>query len=488
MTEVGEAHVLVSPFPAQGHVPPMLKLAEILSHAGLHVTFVNTDNIHRRFLASSPALQRLAGLPRFRFRTIPDGLPEDHPRPFLQFLDLEESLRTRSREHYRELLVPTGKDPDGWPPVTCAVADGILRLASEVAAEMEIPVIFVRTSGACAVWAYLCIPDLIKGGEIPFPEEEEKEEDGLDETIRGVPGMEGFLRRRDLPSFCRNAKSTSDRSLQFVTNANANVRRGRGLILNTFEALEGPVLSHIRSAIPISYALGPLHLLSRTFDDCGADAPLSSNSASLWQEDRSCLKWLDSQPQRSVVYISFGSVTMMSRDELMEFWHGLVDSGKRFLWVVRPDLAEGKIEEAIQEDLEKETKERGCLVGWAPQEEVLAHPAVACFLTHSGWNSTLESVAAGVPMICWPFFADQPVNSRFVGDVWRFGVDMKDKRGRSVVERMVREVMEGERAEELRRSAGEMAELARRSVGEGGSSYRDFENLVKDIKAMSREK
>nr|XP_010923184.1 7-deoxyloganetic acid glucosyltransferase [Elaeis guineensis] len=484
MTEGGEAHVLVSPFPAQGHVPPMLKFAELLAHAGLRVTFVNTDNIHRRFLASSPALQRLAGLPRFRFRTIPDGFPEDHPRPFLEFLDLEESLRTRSREHYRELLVPTDPDPDGWPPVSCVVADGMLRLASEVAAEMEIPLIFFRTSGAGAVWAYLCVPDLIEGGVIPFPAEEE---DGLDETIRGVPGMEGFLRRRDLPSFCRNAKSTSDRPLLFVTNANANVRRGRGLILNTFESLEGPVLSHIRSAIPNIYALGPLHLLSRAFGDCGANVPFSSNSTSLWQEDRSCLKWLDSQPQRSVVYISFGSVTVMSRDELMEFWHGLVDSGKRFLWVVRPDLVEGKIEEAMQE-LEKETRERGCVVGWAPQEEVLAHPAVGCFLTHSGWNSTLESVAAGVPMICWPFFADQQVNSRLVGEVWRIGLDMKDKHERSVVERMVREVMEGDRAEELRRSAGEMAEHARRSIEEGGSSYRGFENLVEHIKAISSEK
>lgn len=129
-----------------------------------------------------------------------------------------------------------------------------------------------------------------------FMTEMEEEEEGLDETIRRVPGMECFLRRRDLPSFCRNAKSTSDLALQFVTNANANVRRGRGLILNTLESLEGPVLSHIRSAIPISYALGPVHLLSRAFGDCGADVPLSSNSASLWQEDRSCLQWLDSQP------------------------------------------------------------------------------------------------------------------------------------------------------------------------------------------------
>lgn len=169
MAQSDVPHVLLFPYPAQGHVPPILKLAELVSNAGLYVTFVNTEDSHRRFLRTSSVFKRLSKWPMLRFRTIPDGLPEDEPRPFLQFLDIEESLRTRSRDPCRELLVPTGgRDSDGWPLVSCVITDGILRLALEVAEEMEIPVMIVRTSSACSTWAYYSIPQLIKTGELPF--------------------------------------------------------------------------------------------------------------------------------------------------------------------------------------------------------------------------------------------------------------------------------------------------------------------------------
>ena len=116
--------------------------------------------------------------------------------------------------------------------------------------------------------------------------------------------------------------------------------------------------------------------------------------------------WLDAQPLKSVIYVSFGSITVMTEDKLMEFWYCLVNSKKRFLWAIRPNLVihgEGQIPVELVEG----TKDRGYMVGWVPQEEVLVHQAVGGFLTHSGWNSTLESIVVGVPMICWPYFADQ---------------------------------------------------------------------------------
>ncbi|KAF3447791.1 hypothetical protein FNV43_RR08495 [Rhamnella rubrinervis] len=144
----------------------------------------------------------------------------------------------------------------------------------------------------------------------------------------------------------------------------------------------------------------------------------------------------DSQPLKSVMYVSIGSVAIMTRDELVEFWYGLVNSRKRFLWVIRPDLyKEAEDGKNVPEELLEETKKRGYVVGWAPQEEVLEHPAVGGFLTHSGWNSTMESLVAGVPMICWPRQADQPVNSRYVSEVWKIGLDMNDVSDRKVVEK-----------------------------------------------------
>lgn len=279
-----------------------------------------------------------------------------------------------------------------------------------------------------------------------------------------------------------------DRAFEYVTTVTANTIRARALILNTFESLEATALSHVRSHFPVTYAVGPLPALLRSYGSCfpgnPAVSPTSSMpSASLWEEDRTCMTWLDSQPHKSVVYVSFGSLTVVSREVFVEFWVGLVNSGQRFLWVVRPDLVE---EEGLPlpDEVKVGTKERGCLVGWVPQEEVLAHPAVGCFLTHCGWNSTLESMVVGVPMLCWPFFADQQINSRFVSEVWKLGLDMKDLCGRSVVEKMVREVMEGQRADGWRRSARETAKMARESVAEGGSSYTDFRRLIQYITSL----
>ena len=119
-------------------------------------------------------------------------------------------------------------------------------------------------------------------------------------------------------------------------------------------------------------------------------------------------------------------------------------------------------------------------MGWVPQEEVLAHQAISEFLTYSGWNSTLKCIMAGVPMICWPYFADQQTNSRFVSEVCKLGIDMKDVCDRVIVEKMVHHLME-ERREIFMKSAVEMARLAKESVSEGGSSYCNLDHLIKDI-------
>nr|GME13555.1 7-deoxyloganetic acid glucosyltransferase-like [Ipomoea batatas] len=170
----------------------------------------------------------------------------------------------------------------------------------------------------------------------------------------------------------------------------------------------------------------------------------------------------------------------------------LVQSGElpfhgqlRFLWVFRREpLAVKDSPTEIPADLEESTKERGFIVGWAPQEKVLAHPAIGGFLTHCGWNSTIESVSVGVPMVSWPYFLDQQVNSRFVEAVYNVGLDMKDMCDRVIIEKMVRDLMV-EKKDEFLQTAEEMAGMARRSVVEGGSSFCNFQRLVNDIKSSS---
>ncbi|PSR93157.1 7-deoxyloganetic acid glucosyltransferase [Actinidia chinensis var. chinensis] len=464
-------HVLIFPLPFQGPVNCMLKLAELLSAAGLHVTFLVTHHIRHRLLRHSPIQTHFSRYPNFQLVSISDGLPEDHPRLGDQCMELFDALESVTKPLYRQMLTSGGTQK----PVNCIIADGILGFAIDIAKEIGMPIISFRTISPCFIWVVFCLPKLIESGEIPFRDND------LDSMITSVPGMENFLRKRDLPSFCRSGDVTDPFIRLFSTESQLSPRAD-GLILNTFEDLEGPLLSHIRTLCPNLYAIGPLHghLKSRL----AVASPPSSGS--FRQEDRTCLAWLDQQPPKSVLYVSFGSLATITKDQLMEFWCGLVNSGKRFLWVIRSDClgSGGDSERQIPAELQEGTKERGYIVDWAPQVEVLAHSSVGGFLTHSGWNSTLESLFEGVPMICWPSFVDQQVNSRFVGEVWGLGLDMKDTCDRVIVEKMVRDLME-ERRDEFERSANRMADLARRSVTEGGLSFQDLDRLIQDIRSMS---
>lgn len=367
---------------------------------------------------------------------------------------------------------------DGFPPITCVIVDGFLQTVVDLAQEIGLPCLSFRTPSACSIWAYLCIPKLLENGELPFAEGVD-----LDEFVKGVPGMEGFLRRRDLPEFFRGAKDEDDPELKFMATVTAYSGKARGFILNTTEVLESTAVHHIRSQIPVTYGVGPLHAILQLYRSAGGSTDTSPYTSSLWQEDTTCLKWLDSQPDKSVVYVSFGSLTTPTREQLHEFCSGLVNSGHKFLWVLRSDMVRdpGWADE-IKRSL---PEEQGKIISWAPQQKVLAHRAVGCFLTHSGWNSTLESIIEGVPMLCRPFFLDQQINSRFVSEIWRIGLDMKDIHNREVVENMVRKMMEGESAARFRQSARDMANAVKESIAEGGSSFREFNRLIEDIKSMS---
>ncbi|GJM99265.1 hypothetical protein PR202_ga16352 [Eleusine coracana subsp. coracana] len=179
--------------------------------------------------------------------------------------------------------------------------------------------------------------------------------------------------------------------------------------------------------------------------------------------------WLDARPASSFVYVSFGSLAAPSSDQMAEVAEGLRNSGKPFLWVVRasetPKLPQGFIDEV---------KGRGLVVTWSPQLEVLAHPAVGCFVTHCGWNSTMEALGIGVPMIAMPQWSDQPTNAKYIEDFWRVGVKLRpDAEGvvkKEEVERCVREVMEGKMSHEYRKNATSLSDKAKKAMSEGGRS------------------
>lgn len=182
----------------------------------------------------------------------------------------------------------------------------------------------------------------------------------LDQPIDAIPGMEEFLRRRDLPSFCRSS-DISEMSLQFIMAESQHNAKADAIIFNTFEELESPILHQMAKDFPKLYTIGPVQVQLRSrLSALETSSPQASNNG-IWKEDRSCLNWLDNQPTKSVIYVSFGSVVVMTREQVMEFWHGLVNSGKRFLWVIRPDSVTGNNGEhsKVPAELMEATKERG---------------------------------------------------------------------------------------------------------------------------------
>jgi pathogen-inducible salicylic acid glucosyltransferase len=190
--------------------------------------------------------------------------------------------------------------------------------------------------------------------------------------------------------------------------------------------------------------------------------------------------WLDAQEARSVLYVSFGSMASLHPDQMGEIAEGLYSSGKPFLWVVRATETS-----KLPKGFADKARTRGLIVPWCPQLEVLSHKSVSCFMTHCGWNSTVEALSAGVPMVAMPNWSDQTTNAKYIQDVWRVGVrvwpDAKGVVRSEEVERRVRQVMEGKMSKEFRMKALDWSNKAKKCMSEGGTSDTNILDFISSV-------
>ncbi|XP_038888318.1 7-deoxyloganetin glucosyltransferase-like isoform X1 [Benincasa hispida] len=235
-------------------------------------------------------------------------------------------------------------------------------------------------------------------------------------------------------------------------------------------------MNSLSSILHSLYPIGPLHMLANQIDD----EKLRAIGSNFWVEETEYIEWLNSKEPNSVVYVNFGSITVMTSEQLIEFAWGLADSGKPFLWIARPDLVVGD-SAILPQEFVTQTKDRSLIASWCCQEQVLNHSSIGGFLTHSGWNSILESICAGVPMISWPFFAEQQTNCRYCCSEWGIGMEIDNNVKRNEVEKLVRELMDGEKGKQMKENVKNLKSKAEEAYKPGGCAWKQLDKLISEV-------
>ncbi|KAL6616011.1 hypothetical protein ACP70R_038281 [Stipagrostis hirtigluma subsp. patula] len=465
--------VVLYPSLGVGHLTPMVQLANVFLQHGVDVTvaLVEPPTAAREF--SAAVARAAASNPSITFHVLPpppladagvssDGAPK---HPVHQMLDFLKAMNPPLRDFLRSLT-----------SVHALVIDMFCTDALDVAAELKLPVYIFYSSAGGDLAVFLQIPSLRASMNKGFGE--------LGDSLLSLPGAPPF-KVSDLPE---EAVKDSD-AAKAVFHMFERMPESNGILINTFESLETRAVRALRDGLCVpNRATPPVYCIG----------PLVSGGG---DKEHECLRWLDEQPDHSVVFLSFGSLGTFSKKQLEEIATGLENSGQRFLWVVRsprsPDhkfgepLPEPDLAALLPDGFLERTKNRGVVVkSWAPQVDVLRHRATGAFMTHCGWNSTLEAVTAGLPLLCWPLYAEQRMNKVFIVEEMKLGVEMRGYNEEVVtadeVEAKVRWVMESEDGQALRERAVAAKDRAVEALKEGGSSHAAFVQFLEDLESVTR--
>ncbi|CAO2817092.1 unnamed protein product [Amaranthus hypochondriacus] len=435
--------LLLFPAPFTGHMNPMLNLATLLYSKGFSITIIQAP-----YFPTNPA-----HYPHFTFKLLDDEVLEKYSKsPEIDSSVVISAMNRTCEEPFRDCLGQILRETAvaEQDPVVALIADPMWAFSGSVAASFNLPKIMLRTGNMSAFLVYCSLPLLIEKGY--FPPQDAKSEENIPEFPP--------LKVKDLPS------ESDQHILQAIVEGTT---ASQGVICNTFEELEDYAIAKLQQTLTIPiFPIGPLH-----------KHPANS-VVNIGSQDQTSIAWLNTQAPKSVLYVSFGSIAGMNEEEFLELMWGLLDSMVPFLLVIRPKLVKGlEADDPLPEGYREMMGERGHIVKWASQLEVLSHPAVGGFLTHNGWNSTLESICEGVPMVCKPLFADQNMNARHVSENWRIGLKLERIVKRDEVTRAIRKLMLEKEGAEMRSRITDLKEKATHCLEEGGSSYKSLERLTK---------
>ncbi|XP_059652950.1 gallate 1-beta-glucosyltransferase-like [Cornus florida] len=461
-------HVFLVSFPGQGHVNPLLRLGKRLASKGLYVTFSTPESIGKamRKASNCTAEPTPVGDGWIRFEFFEDGWDEDEPRR----QDLDQYLPQLELVGKELLPKMLKKHADEDRPVSCLINNPFIPWVSDVAESLNIPsaMLWVQSCACFSTYYHYY------HGLVPFPSESEP---FIDVQLPCMPLLKhdevaSFLYPTTPYPFLRRA----------ILGQYKNLSKPFCILMDTFQELEPEVIEFMSKISPIK-PVGPLFKNPK--------APNSAVKGDFMKAD-DCMEWLDSRPASSVVYISFGSVVYLKQEQVDEIAYGLLNSDVSFLWVMKPPHKDAGLELLVlPEGFLEKCGDRGKVVQWSPQEAVLSHPSTACFVTHCGWNSSMEALSLGMPVVAFPQWGDQVTDAVYLVDVFKVGIRMCRGEAedriipRNEIVQCLKEATSGPKAEEMKNNALKWKKAAEEAVAEGGSSDRNMQAFVDEVRRRS---
>ncbi|MCO5576473.1 hypothetical protein L7F22_030283 [Adiantum nelumboides] len=474
------------------------------------VTFVTTEYNQKVYeeREGTAAVDQTSG--RLRMVGLSDGLPLDalYDRHSPAFIS---SMHLHWKPQLEGLLEKLNASPT---PVSCIITDLFMPWLHSLDLHRRPPLIGFSPTCAAQFAAIYRLPQLVARGQLSGGALDESLQNTTSTTTVSVlPGVLAF-KARNLPWYTEDPQDDAH-VLQFLMNIRQQfVPRFRAMVINSFMELEGDIVQALAvqeaeaSRMKI-LTLGPLLLLHQELaapptprqiiseiaaGDGDAEETLGEPVGTDSQDSskKECWQWLEEKEEGSVLYISFGTTASVSRKELQELALGIEAAGVPFLWTIRADQLTMRGEDALPVGFVERTKEKAFFTPWAPQTLVLSHRSVGAFLTHGGWNSAIEAMSMGVPMLTWPCTVDQKGNSELIVERWKVGLPLREwgsaeelAVSREKVEKLVTCLLHKREGQQIRERAAAVKREARGAVAKGGSSQNCCRQLIDLIANLS---
>ncbi|KAK4265455.1 hypothetical protein QN277_026507 [Acacia crassicarpa] len=442
-------HVAVLAFPFGTHSVPLLNIIQRITSNSPQVIF--------SFFSTATNIAGIdasifLNLPNVKPYNVDDGLPADyvpsgHPLERIHFF-----IRAMPENYRRSMELAVA---ERGRKITCIVTDAFLWFGAEMAEQMRAKWVPIWMAGPHSLLTHV-VTDLLRQ-KFPCDDDACREQSlsfllNLSSVkVKDLP--EGILREIDEPFAV------------MIHKAGQMLPKATAVAINSYDTILHPIVNDLKSKFRMLLNIGPLAL---------------TTPQPVIPDKQGCLQWLDKQKTASVVYIGFGSVILPPPHELSALAQALEEGKFLFIWSFR-----GNAEKQLPEGFLKRTEEQGIVVPWAPQLDILKHESIAAFMTHCGWNSIMESIVGGVPMICRPFFGDQRLNTLMLEGEW--GVAMAVENGvitKNEIKRVLESSLSGEKGKIMRSNIGSLRQSALEAVDEAcGSSAQNFRTLIELVTA-----